>query len=240
MKKLRILGIASMLILIVIITALAALAFLGVFDSAPSGEETPKAESPENNSFSPTEWQISETEGDITAVLETTLGKIEIQLAENPAAEKFIELQKSGAFDGAYFDMAPKGFIRLFAEGEGYELGQNELGCFHGAVGFIYEGGKAFPQLVIINSAQLSENSAAMLQNGFDSERAALYEKAGGVPEYEGKVIIFGKISSGFEVIEALSSAENSGYAGGYKLIEPVFISGTEILIPQEIPAEGE
>ena len=63
-----------------------------------------------------------------------------------------------------------------------------------------------------------------------DEERAKVYEKFGGVPEYEENVLVFGAVVSGNEVIKAISEGKNYGFTGGFSALEPVKINSVEII----------
>ena len=98
-------------------------------------------------------------------------------------------------------------------------------------ISFVFEDEKAFPSLVIITAENLSSVSKGYLkESGFDEERTKVYESFGGVPEYEENLIVFGKISSGKEVVKAISEGKNSGFTGGYSALEPVKINSVEII----------
>ena len=237
MKKLRTLGIVSTVILVFVLAVFALLAALKIF----------KIETNENGKteiiFTPLEnknpdyiWQTSETEGDITAVIKTEEGKFEIKLGDCAAAEKFIELDNSGAFENAEFSVLAKDmFIQASAEGEGFLAEETGFACINGAVGFVMEDENAYPSFVIITAEELSGNSYAFIKNsGFDEEKTKLYESFGGIPEYEGKILVFGMVTSGFKTVEKIASGENSGYTGGFSAVSPVKINSVEISFPTE------
>ena len=233
MKKLKTLGIITMAVLIVIMAAFAIMAALGIFKIKT--DETGKSEiifSPLENKNEFLSWQTEETEGENVAVFKTDAGDFEVKLADCAAAEKFIELDNAGTFDGMEFSvLAENMFIQSSLSGEGFAAEKNEFACIEGAVGFVFEDEKAFPSLVIITAEKLSSVSKGYLkESGFDEERTKVYESFGGVPEYEENLIVFGKISSGKEVVKAISEGKNSGFTGGYSALEPVKINSVEII----------
>ena len=238
MKKIKILGIVSTIFIILIMAVLAVLAAFGFFsyETDPEGK-TEIILNPIENKNPEYAWQISETGGDITAVIKTSAGDIEIKLADCAAAEKFIGLDNSGAFENAEFiTLAENMFIQTGTYGESFPLEQNGFACINGAVGFVMEGENAAPSLVIITAKELSGNSSAFIEkSALDKEKAKLYEEFGGMPEYEGKIAVFGMVLSGTEVIESIASGETSGYTGGYSALEPVKIISVEISYPTEI-----
>ena len=237
MKKIKTLGIAAAVVLVLVLGVFAILAALGILRIET--DENGKSEvifTPVEEKNSALEWQTVETSGDITATIKTELGDIVIKLGEGAAAEKFISLDNAGAFDSSEFvTLAENMFIQASASEENFEAEQTEYGCFYGSVGFALDGEKASPSFFIITASELSGTSKAYLSSNIaDEERAALYEKFGGMPEYEGKVLIFGQVTSGMEVAKAIAVGENSGYTGGYSAAEPVKILSVEISYPTE------
>ncbi len=237
MKKIKTLGIITMVFLVLIIAAFALLAALGILKIET--DEEGKSEiifTPAENKNEFLIWQTSETEGDVTAVFKTDLGNFEVKLGNCAAAEKFIELDNAGIFDGMEFSvLAENMFIQTAVSGESFSAEKTEFAAINGAVGFVFEDEKAAPSLVIITAEKLSSVSKAFLsESGFDKERTAIYEKFGGVPELSEKVLVFGMVVSENGVIERISNSENSGYAGGYSPLEPVKINSVEISFPTE------
>ena len=237
MKKLKTLGIVSTIFLVLVMAVFAVFAALGFFEIKT--DENGRNEiifSPFVDKNKVFDWQVSKTEGDITAVFKTSEGNFEVKLGDCSAAEKFIELKNAGFFDEAEFSVAAENmFIQTSVSGEGFSIEENEFGCINGAVGFVMEEGKTYPSIVIITAEELSNASKGFLKNsGFDEERIELYENFGGIPEYEGKIAVFGMISSGENVIEKIKNSENSGYTGGFSLLEPIKIKSVEISYPTE------
>ena len=233
MKKLKTLGIITMAVLLVTMAAFAAMAALGIFKFET--DETGKTEiifSPSENKNKFLAWQTEETEGDTLAVFKTDAGVFTVKLADCEAAEKFIELDNSGIFEGMEFSvLAENMFIQSSFSGEGFAPEKTEFACIEGAVGFVLEEEKAFPSLVIITAEELSSVSKGYIkESGLDEERAKVYEKFGGVPEYEENVLVFGAVVSGKEVIKAISEGKNSGFTGGFSALEPVKINSVEII----------
>ena len=225
MKKIKILGITATVFLVLTVAALSATAFLGVFNKDTEENEivlTP--EKIEKNRFVP--------EGGKTVLFKTEEGEIKIELGTCEAAEEFLKLVSEGAFANAEFStLVTDMFIQASANGSGFAAESSGYGCFYGSVGLVTDGKTASPGFFIITAKKLSGISKAYLsEKDFDKEKAALYEELGGVPEYEGKVIIFGKVVSGMEVAEKIAAGENSGYTGGYSAAEPVKIISAEIL----------
>ncbi len=239
-NNMRKLGMAAVIIMIIVcITAVAVVAI-----SLLNSEEISPIENllgspviePETNQK--LKWQTSETEGDINAVIETNFGKIVFKLDDSTAANAFIS--NAGAFGRSYFDTIVENmFVQTGTiSGTVASFEENGLACLYGAVGLAAEDGKTYDSIVIITAKELSGFSKAYIsRENFDSERSEFYKSFGGVPEYEGKVQIFGQVIEGFDVLEKIAASENSGYTGGYAAEEPVEIISVSINYPK---AEGQ
>lgn len=229
MKKLKILAIITIIILVIFIAAAAALAYFGVFsfnleDTPGIGNIILSPEETKNPYEVPDDYEI-------TAKIKTSAGEMVISLSDTSAAEKFISLSESGFFVGKEFSvLAENMFIQVKTEGEPFPSDKTDFSPIYGTVGFAMESDLASPSFFIITNSSLSGISKAFIESGdFDAEKASLYLEKGGMPEYEGKVIIFGKVISGMETAEKIASGENSGYTGGYSAKEPVIIESIEI-----------
>lgn len=207
MKKLRTLGIVTMVLLVLIIGALAAFAALGFFEPDEyTGNENGGEISiePSIGEDSAEQWRTSET-----AVIKTEKGDIIIELGDCAAAEKFMELSDYGIFDFAEFiTLADNMFIQTGVYGEGFPAEETGFSCGEGAVGFVMEDGEAFPSIVII-TAELSG-------------------------DYDERVLVFARVASGMETVRAIAESENSGYTGGFAAVEPVKINGIGIVSAEE------
>ena len=231
MKKIKVLAVVTVSLLVAVIGVFVALAALGIL-KIEQGENGGIIFAPLNKK-DPVAWQTTETEGDKIAVIKTELGNITVKLGDNAAAEKFMELQQKGAFAQSKFSvLAEDMFIQSTADGESFDVPQTELACIYGAIGFVMDEEKACPQFFIITAEELSGISLAYLEEaGFSEEKKEAYKAFGGIPEYEGKTVIFGQVTEGMETVMKICAKENSGYAGGYSAAEPVAIIGTEIFI---------
>lgn len=202
MKSIKILGIITTLFLIIIIIGFALLAVLGVFSFEPE-EKLPEGIVIEENKTG-----SEEIAGEIFATIKTEKGEIKILLANCAAAEKFIELDNSGVFANAAFEiLAEDMFIQTGTYGEAFAAEKNSFLCEKGAVGFVLEEEKAYPSIVIITGENLFE-------------------------DYKEKILVFGKVSFGFETVFEIEKGENSGYTGGFSAAEPVAVTDIEISYP--------
>lgn len=222
MNKIKILGITVTISLALIIGAFALLAALGVFEFGEGG----------GINITPEEKiDIFDTSECDYVTLSTDAGIIKIFVADCPAGEKFLELAESGALHGEIKTAVKGMFIQADINGYSFETEKTDFSAIDGTVGFILDGEKASPSFVIIAAEELSGASKAFLsENGFDEESVDFYTKGGGVPEYEDKIIVFGQIDfDESDTVNIICEAENSGYTGGYSLVEPVRINSAEV-----------
>ncbi len=227
MKKIKILGIITTIFLVLLISVFGIFAALGFF-----GFEKPETGETEIDIIPETEKsRFLVSENGTKAIIKTDLGEIEISVPESSAGEKFLELAKNGAFDGTEFKtLADNMFIQISVPGESFSAEKTEYACLYGTLAFVLEEDLASPGFFIITNKKLSGFSKAyMSEKSFPEEKTDLYEKSGGIPEYEGKVIVFGRIVSGIDIIEKIAFAENSGYTGGYSALSPIKIISVEI-----------
>ena len=238
MKKIKTLGIVTALFIIIIMAAASFFVLFGVNGKTEgiNGIITEKEESKK----SPLAWQTEETFGDVSAIIETEAGEITLKIAPDSLGEKFIGLCESGALDGAEFSVLAKDmFIQANIPGENSPAQKTDYACFSGAAAFVMDGDEVSSSFVIITAEELSGASKAYLsENGGDEEKAALYKKFGGIPEYEGKVFVFGMVTLGWETVENIVSGENSGYTGGYAAENPLKIISAKIIYPEEQKAD--
>ncbi len=239
-------GIVAMVlgVAIIVIAALAVAGIIKIDRPAGSGkvenstEESGSAVLVEEEKCRDLEWQTADAAPeDVTATVETEAGSFVLKLYPGAAADKFAELAEGDSFAAAPFaTLAENMFVQcpaLSAETFGGE--QNELACIYGAVGFAMDGGEISDSLFIVTAKALSGMSSAYIsEHGFSAERAALYTERGGMPEYEGKALIFGQVLSGFETLNSISSGKTNGYTGGYAAENPVKILSVTINRPAE------
>ena len=234
-NKMKKLGVAAVILMVAVCASALAIAlasFLkggdGGINSLLEGVIIEKEKDPKLR------WQTEDTEEDITVTLKTSAGDITFKLDGSAASERLIE--SAAKFGGEEFATAAENlFIQVPAlSGDTVPYEESGLGCFYGAVGFATENGKVYDSLVIIAAKELSGLSRAYISGeNFDPERAEFYGSFGGVPEYEGKVEIFGQVIEGFDVLEKIAFAETSGYTGGYVPAQPVSIISVTVSYPK-------
>ncbi|MBE6899841.1 MAG: peptidylprolyl isomerase [Ruminococcaceae bacterium] len=227
MKNIKILGIVTTIFLVLLISLFGILAAFGFFGSKRPESEKPAIEKDFETKKS--EYLISEN--GTKAVIKTDLGEMEISVPESSAGKKFLELAKSGAFDGTEFKtLAENMFIQVSVPAENFSAEKTEFACLYGTLAFVLEEDFVSPSFFIVMNKSLSGFSKAYIsEKTFPEEKSALYEEFGGIPEYEEKTIVFGKIISGFDTAEKIASAKKSGYTGGYSALSPVKIISVEI-----------
>lgn len=178
-------------------------------------------------------WQKA-PDGDV-AVFETSIGTIKVALFPSEGTDLFVSRAESGFYDNTAFSVLAE---NLFAQvpptdGSAEDLFKTDLAAVYGAFGFVLDGDKkASSSLVVVTAKTLSGLSRAYLEenaDAFDEKRAEFYEKKGGVPDYEGRLALFGQTVDGFDVLAALAEGTTDGYTGGYNAEEPVTILGIRI-----------
>ena len=238
MKKIKTLGIVTALFIIIIMAAAAFFLLFGTNGKIEGmdGIITEKEESEK----SPFLWQTEEIFDDVIAKIETEAGEITLKIAPGSIGEKFIGLCESGALNGVEFSvLAENMFIQANPSGENSPAEKTDYACFNGAVAFVMDEGEASSSFIIITAKELSGASKAYLsENEEDEQKAALYKKHGGIPEYEGKVFVFGMVTFGWETVDSIAAGENSGYTGGYAAKNPVKIISAKIIYPEEQKAD--
>ena len=231
-KNIKPFAVIAGLFLLFFCAAMLILTLLGVFSENSAGDPlsgghnilteliTPKYEDPSLL------WQ-DEPKGEKFRV-ETDAGSFTVTLYASDAANAFKTFAESGAFAGKSFATVTDSFAQVpILDESRVSYAGNTLAALSGAVGFVLEDEKAAPSLVIVTKEGLSGLSEAYLTENtaaFSEERAAIYREKGGVPELEDRLLLFGQVTEGFDVLEAIASSETSGYTGGYAAENPVTI----------------
>lgn len=236
---------ATVALLGLAIIVVAALAVAGVITiDRPANGNIDKNENPAQSAVIEEEknkdllWQTAEASAeDVTAVIETAAGSFTLKLYPGAAADKFAALGEGGAFSSGEFSVLAKDMFIQCAplSEESFGAEKNDLGCFYGAVGFVMENGMVTDSLFAVTAKSLSAGSRAFIEeNAFSAERAELYESLGGMPEYEGKVMIFGQVTEGFDTLDSIAAGKTNSYTGGYAAESPVKIISVTINRPAE------
>ena len=231
-KNIKPFAVIAGLFLIFFCAAMLILTLLGVFSKNGAGDPLSGGHNILTELITPTykdpalAWQ-DEPKGEKFRV-ETSAGSFTVTLYASDAADAFKNFAESGAFAGKPFATVTDSFAQVPVLDESrVSYAENTLAALSGAVGFVLEDGKAASSLVVVtktglsglSNAYLTENTAA-----FSEERAAVYLEKGGVPELEDRLLLFGQVTEGLDVLEAIASSETSGYTGGFSAENPVTI----------------
>lgn len=231
-KNMKVFAAIAGLFLLCFCAAMLILALLGVFsengaDGPLSGGQnilteliTPKYKDPALL------WQ-DEPKGEKIRI-ETDAGTFTVTLYASDAADAFKTFAESGAFNGKPFATVTDSFAQVSPlDNSRASYTENSLAALSGTVGFVLEDKKAASSLVVVTKAGLSGLSEAYLTDNtaaFSEERIAIYREKGGVPELEDRLLLFGQVTEGFDVLEAIASSETNGYTGGFSAESPVTI----------------
>lgn len=211
MKKLQRLGLITGIIALAVILTVATVAFLNKEKELPEKEDASEesieiSEEKEEIEITPSGiaellWQEeSHTNGE-TLVLKTEGGDIVIELYPDEAGEK---AKESAPLLTEQPVEEYNGFIKIPSGGKEFTLKESEHAFVYGAVAFITEEERAFSEIFIVTEKTLSAQSKSYMErNGFSAEKKAIYESLGGIPELEGGGRVFGKVISGFEILNS-------------------------------------
>ncbi len=172
-------------------------------------------------------WQAADTPDDATATISTAEGDIVIKLSDTAAAGSFSEMAKEYGGYTQFFRFVPDMYAQISAPGPvAIEYEETGLWCFRGAVGFVCDDSGVTADIFIVTAPEeLSAQSAAYLaENGYSDEVAAAYRELGGVPELDGKHLVFGQVVSGWGPLSRMMKMETGGVSGGYAALSPVDI----------------
>jgi len=148
--------------------------------------------------------------------LETNLGNIDIELYPDSAPKtvaNFIKLVKSGLYEGTKFHRVIKGF--MIQGGDPYTKGEDTTVYGTGGPGYKFEDEP--------NGLPMTRGTLAMANSGPDTNGSQFFIiTAGETPWLVGKHTVFGKVTSGMEVVDEI---ENSRTNPNDLPITPVIIN---------------
>ena len=129
-----------------------------------------------------------------TATFDTTAGKFEVELFEDKApitTKNFIDLAEKGFYDGTIFHRVIDGFMIQ---------GGDPKGTGTGGPGYTFEdevpaGGPSFNQV----------GRLAMANAGPNTNGSQFFVTVAETPWLNGKHTIFGQVTDGYDVVEAIS-----------------------------------
>ena len=186
--------------------------------------------------------------GDTFAVMHTNMGDIKIKLFVNEVprtANNFIELAKSGYYNGIIFHRVIKDFMIQGGDPTGTGMGgksiygekfedefdprlHNIRGALsmanagpntNGSQFFIVQSGEAIPDSLISQMEKLSDR-------GFPTDTVEDYKALGGTPWLDFKHSVFGQVVDGMDTVDNIANVK-AGVAD--KPVHDVVIEGIDI-----------
>lgn len=185
-----------------------------------------------------------ENENTVEAVIKTNKGDITVQLFESRApktVKNFIELSQKGYYDGVIFHRVIPNFMIQGGDPTGSGIGGEsiygekfedefsvELFNLRGALSMANAGPNTNgSQFFIVTMNDVPANMLSQLEGaGFPEEIIKAYEAQGGTPWLDQKHTVFGHVSSGLEVADAIEKVERNAMD---KPLEDVVIETIEI-----------
>lgn len=185
-----------------------------------------------------------ENENTVEAVIKTNKGDITVKLFESRApktVKNFIELSQKGYYDGVIFHRVIPNFMIQGGDPTGSGMGGEsiygekfedefsvELFNLRGALSMANAGPNTNgSQFFIVTMNDVPANMLSQLEGaGFPEEIIKAYEAQGGTPWLDQKHTVFGHVSSGLEVADAIEKVERNAMD---KPLEDVVIETIEI-----------
>lgn len=190
------------------------------------------------------------TKEDLTAIMHTNMGDIKIKLfqSEVPKTVKnFVELSKSGYYNGIIFHRVIKDFMIQGGDPTGTGMGGSsiygekfedefsvKLHNIRGALSMANAGPNTNgSQFFIVQASTvpdgMTEQMKVLTDRGFPEESIADYEELGGTPWLDFKHSVFGFVYEGMDVVDGIA---NVRCGAGDKPMHDVVIEGIEIIEP--------
>lgn len=185
--------------------------------------------------------------GDKVATMKTTMGDIKILLFPKAApktVENFITHAANGYYDGIIFHRVINGFMIQGGDPTGTGCGgesiwgrsfEDEFSVdYHnlrGALSMANAGPNTNgSQFFIVQAAEvdarLIEQMKQLEGSGFPAEVVEDYERLGGTPHLDFRHTVFGQVTQGMEVVDAIAAAKTDSRD---KPLEEISIIGIEI-----------
>ncbi len=186
--------------------------------------------------------------GDLTAIMHTNMGDIKIKLFPNEVpktVKNFVELSKSGYYNGIIFHRVIKDFMIQGGDptgtgmggssiyGEKFEDEFNEnLHNVRGALSMANAGPNTNGSQFFIVQANtipdgMAEQMKRLVDRGFPEESIADYEALGGTPWLDFKHSVFGFVYEGMDVVDDIANVRTGA---GDKPMYDVVIEGIDIV----------
>jgi peptidyl-prolyl cis-trans isomerase A (cyclophilin A) len=135
------------------------------------------------------------------AVLETSMGTIEIELfsAQTPkTAKNFIGLAEQGKYDGVIFHRVIDGFMIQGGDPTGTGMGGKS----------IY--GKEFEDEIVASLKHTGPGIISMANRGPNTNTSQFFITLAATPWLDGKHTVFGKVVSGLDVVQAIGKVKTT------------------------------
>ena len=180
-----------------------------------------------------------------TAIIKTNHGNLTVKLFDDLApktVKNFVELAKSGYYDGVIFHRIIKDFMIQGGDPTGTGMGgesiygakfedEFSLNAFNvrGALSMANAGPNTNgSQFFIVSNQNLPYPKEALVEGGWPEEIAKVYTK-GGTPHLDGRHTVFGQLAdeASFAVLEDIERVETSA---SDKPLDDVVIENIEII----------
>ncbi len=187
--------------------------------------------------------------GDTVAVMHTNMGDIKIKLFPEKApkaVENFVTHSKNGYYNGLIFHRVIKDFMIQGGDPTGTGMGGEsiwgssfedefcpELHNLRGSLSMANAGPSTNgSQFFIVQASEVPSNMLSQMKNmtaeqGFPSEITEAYEKMGGTPWLDFRHTVFGQVTEGMEVVDAIANVK---VGGSDKPLEDVIINTIDII----------
>ncbi len=187
-------------------------------------------------------------QGDITAVMKTTLGEIKFLLfpeAAPKAVENFTTHAKNGYYTGIIFHRVIPDFMIQGGDPTGTGRGgesiwgrsfEDEFSVDYHNIRGALSMANAGPstngsQFFIVQAKEVDDGLLAQMEQlsdrGFPTECVEDYRALGGTPWLDFKHTVFGQVIEGMDVVDAIATVK-TGY--GDKPVEDVVILGVDVI----------
>ena len=186
--------------------------------------------------------------GDTLAVMHTNMGDIKIKLFPEKApktVENFVTHSKNGYYNGLKFHRVIKDFMIQGGDPRGNGTGGEsiwggsfsdefdpELHNLRGALSMANSGPDTNgSQFFIVQAREVPSNMLEQMRdledNGFPADITAAYEALGGTPWLDFRHTVFGQVTDGMDVVDAIAAVETNNDVP----CEDVIISSIDIEI---------
>ena len=167
--------------------------------------------------------------GDTLAVMHTNMGDIKIKLFPEKApktVENFVTHSKNGYYNGLKFHRVINGFMIQGGDPRGNGTGGEsiwggsfsdefdpELHNLRGALSMANSGPDTNgSQFFIVQAREVPANMLEQMRdledNGFPADITAAYEALGGTPWLDFRHTVFGQVTEGMDVVDAIAAVE--------------------------------